>query len=107
MAIGKMRHKVEIQRRVRASDGAGGASSTWETIDKVWAQIVPKSASEGSKGDQIEGRKNYDLNIRYRDDINNSCRILYKGRVFNVTGVVNTMETDKYMVVNMVEGVAV
>ena len=46
--IGKLRHRLTIEREARAGDGGGGSASTWETVADVWGAVeAGEEAVEG------------------------------------------------------------
>lgn len=114
MSVGKMQHRLTIQSPERTDDGGGGFSTVWKDVVTVWGRISGKSGSERFFGDQLEGRYQYDIVIRFRRGITNKHRILYsyevKGvkysRIFNVNTVNNKDEKDRYLILGCTEGVA-
>lgn len=106
MSLGKMRHRIELQTRETASDGAGGVSSQWSTVRTVWASIDPQRASEGLNSDKIQTAITYNIRMRMTK-LDTTYRIKYGDRILNVTQVLNPFERDKYLEVVAVEGVAV
>jgi len=114
MSVGKMRYRLTLQSPTRTSDNAGGVSVAWTEVAKIWGSIETKGGSEQFFGDQLEGRSQHVITIRFRRGVTNANRILYsfesKGtaytRTFNITRVENVNEKNAYLRLYCNEGVA-
>lgn len=115
MAVGKMKHKITLQRKQTTSDGGGSDSIvTWKNIATVLAAIEPQSGQERLFGDQLQEPITHIITIRYRADVSFKNRILYsyrnKGtshtRTFNIKRIINVNSKNKFMEIMCVEGVA-
>lgn len=87
--IGQLRHRIEIQYKVRgASDGAGGnVSETWPALVKnLPAKYEPLSGRELVVGDQIVHRQTCRFTVRRRTDITPAMRVVYSERTFAILG---------------------
>lgn len=99
VAAGRLRHWVELQRDELAQDpDTGEMISNWVRVDEMWAEIVPSSAREfiaaSAQQSEVRGR----MTIRFRDDIDASMRIVYRGKWYSILGV---MEDDDSMLEHM------
>lgn len=93
---GSLRHKVQLQAlTITQNPVTGEVENTWGTIAEPWAEIVPMSAREfvaaASEQSEVRGR----IVIRYRDNIDASMRILYRGKHYAIFGVMNDAESGK------------
>lgn len=102
--LGKMRHRVRIEKRTRSGDGMGGAGSTWELDQIVWAYVRPKQSTESTGRDRIEERKTYLFTVRYRSDLTAAKRLVFENENYNIVTVKNIDERDKYMELEAVVG---
>ena len=106
-AAGKLRHRVELQEQQIAQDpNTGEMLSTWVTIACPWAEIVPLSAREfiAASAEQSEVRAR--IVIRYRQDVNASMRIVYRGLAYNILGVLaDPVSGLEYLTLPVSEGV--
>lgn len=96
VASGDLRHKVQLQALTTTQNPVTGEiEQTWSTIAEPWAQIVPMSAREfmASAAEQSEVRGR--IVIRYRDAIDATMRILYRGRYYAIFGVMPDAESGK------------
>lgn len=114
MPVGKMRYLVTLQSPSGSADSMGGLSTAFSNIDQVYADIVEKSASERLLANQNEEVKKVEITIRYRRDVNNGDRVKYEytvsgvtyTRLFNIKGITNDGNMDKYLIMDCEEGVA-
>ena len=45
-SIGRMRHKVKLQKPTSTRDAGGGVSQTYTTLKELWADIRPISTPD-------------------------------------------------------------
>ena len=93
-AAGKLRHRVELQEQKIAQDpNTGEMLSTWVTIARPWAEIVPMSGREflaaAAEQSEVRGR----IVIRYREDVDASMRVVYRGKYYNIHAVLPDAES--------------
>lgn len=87
IAIGEMRERVTLQSPQRAPDGAGGQDITWTSGATVWAKVEEGRGRERLVGGRRAAETAFTLTIRYRSGITTEMRVLWKGRVLNITGL--------------------
>ena len=88
MKAGTLRHRVTIQQPVSAQNPTTGAETvTWQYFAQVWASVEPVSVREfvAAKSGQSEVMAR--IVIRYRPGIDATMRILFRGAVYNIEGV--------------------
>lgn len=102
--LGKMRHRIRIEKRTRTGDGYGGAGSTWELVSNGWAYIRPKSATETFSRDRIEEQQTYLITMRYRSTFNASYRIVHDSNAYNIVSVTNLEERDEMIEIEATRG---
>lgn len=87
LAAGKLRHQVELQTPIEFKNANGERTETWAHVAYLWASVEPLSAKEFVTAQQTQSKITTRITIRRRDDVNASMRILYRGEVFNIEGV--------------------
>lgn len=115
MSVGGMRHKLKLQSPTRASDGGGGASVSFTTIDTVFGSISPESGRERYFAQKLDSPITHTITIRFRRDVSNVTRVVYDyyrqgkkyTRSFNVKSVINRDTKDRYLDLLCEEGVAI
>lgn len=90
MAVGSgsLRHKVQLQEKQVSQDpDTGEMVELWVDVASVWADIVPMSGREfmaaGAEQSEVRGR----IVIRYRDDIDATWRVVYRGKAYAIFAV--------------------
>lgn len=94
IASGKLRHQVELQEQQITQDPVTGEMvTTWTTIAEPWAEIVPMSGREflaaSAEQSEVRGR----IVIRYREDVDASMRVVYRGKYYNIHAVLPDAES--------------
>jgi SPP1 family predicted phage head-tail adaptor len=82
--IGQLRDRIVLERPLRAGDGGGGATVTWEEVTALWAKVTPSGGSESYELDRVAGKASHEIVIRYRADVTPELRFRAGARVFDV-----------------------
>ena len=85
--IGALRHRVVLERPVRAADEGGGAAETWEPVAELWAMIESRSGKEAVEADRVSGSRKLDVTIRHRDDVTPGMRFRLGDRQLEIRAV--------------------
>ena len=105
-SIGRMRHRVTIQKGTDTTDAGGGRSVSWGTLKEVFADIQPQSGTNVYRHDQEQEHVTHKIIIRHREDIGTNYRIKFGTRIFNIHSIINESERNRFLVLNCEEGVA-
>lgn len=95
--IGELNRRLEIQAPKKVSDGLGGFTTTWSTIDTVWAAIKPLRGTEQIYAMQTTSGVNGRIVIRYRQNLRMSWRGKLGSRIFNFKSLVQTDDDKKFI----------
>ena len=87
IGAGDLRHRVLIQQQVTTRDDDGVSHTTWVDVATVWAAVEPLSAREFIQSGQTQAAVTARITIRYRAGLQASMRILHRGQVFNIAGL--------------------
>lgn len=87
IAAGSLRNRITLQRPVVAVSAYGEHSTTWEDAAEVWANFVPSSVREFIASQQLQSQVTARVVIRFRDDVDATWRIAYRGKVYDIAGV--------------------
>jgi SPP1 family predicted phage head-tail adaptor len=92
---GKLRHRITIQRPEGETQDpvTGEMVPGWEPVATVWADKRPSSAREFKQSQAGQSEITGEFQIWYRDDVDATMRILYRGKVFNIEGVLEDNES--------------
>lgn len=94
MNVGRMRHRVQIQRRAAQSNDP--AEDTWPEVATVWAFVQPIRGDERYNQQRVESTADIKVTMRHGvplDARNN--RLVYGARIFDVESVINIDERDR------------
>lgn len=107
IASSKLRHKVALQRRVRAQDPVTGEITyEWQTVANVWASVEPLSAREFISAQAVQSKVSARIVIRHRSDVDASMRIMHRGKLYNIEGVLSDPVSGlEYLTLPCSEGV--
>lgn len=108
MQAGKLRHRITLQRNVPRQDPRSGEMvSQWRDVDSVWAEVVPLSAREFVAARAAQSEVVARITIRYRADVTPAMRIIYRGGIYVVDGVLSDSGSGiKYLTLPVRKGVA-
>lgn len=105
---GKLKEPVTFERKTLTSDGAGGMTQTWATINNVPSRafVVPVSGSERYASDRVEATVRLRLVVRYTTGLRESDRVQIRGRVHNIRFIDNIEFANKWLQIDVDGGVA-
>lgn len=103
---GELDQRIELQKESRVSDGMGGATVTWQTQATVWAHVRPLRGSERLQADTMEAPARYLVVVRYRQDVSESWRIAWNGKVMNINFIQDGGARSAYLPMECTAGVA-
>lgn len=105
---GILKEPVEFQRLTRISDGAGGFNEQWVAISGApsRAMVKPKSGSERWASERVEARANYRVVTRYFSDLDETDRVVIRGRPCQIRFIGNVEMADKWLEIDIEMGAA-
>ena len=102
----KLNRKVDLYRLEKISTPTGGFDESWVKAASVWAFIKNMSGTELVHADQLGATSYSDFTIRYRSNINEMMKFVYRGNDYQIRHINNIEEADKWLVVKAEKGVA-
>lgn len=97
ITIGDLRHRVRIERPVRAPDEGGGAVIAWALEAEVWAALKPLSGTEREEADRLVGRVTHELVARYRPGVTPEMRVMFGLRAFDIRAAIDFDEKRRWL----------
>jgi len=101
-----LNRKVELQSLVKTPTNTGGFTSAWVSTATLWAKIKNASGSELLHADQLGATAFSDFTIRYRTNINEVMRLVYRSTNYQIRHINNIEEADLWLVVKAERGVS-
>ncbi|HBR1869575.1 TPA: phage head closure protein [Klebsiella pneumoniae] len=88
MHAGKLRHRIVLQAPVKTQNpDTGAVINSWQDVATLWAEVSALSAREFIAAQASQGEMTTRITIRYRPDVTRKHRILFRGSVYNIEGV--------------------
>lgn len=85
---GQLRHRVSLQKPERAQDPVTGELiTTWSEVAKIWTKVEPLSVREFITAQATQSKISARITMRYRAGLDASMRIVHRGTVYNIAGV--------------------
>jgi len=101
-----LNRKIELQELIKTPTATGGFTQSWSSVAFVWSKIKNTSGSELLHADQLGETSFSDFTIRYRSNINEMMKIVYRGNDYQIRHINNLEEADLWMVVKAEKGVS-
>lgn len=100
LGAGELRHKVTLENPTSTADGDGGYSTTWAELTQTWAQIRPATAREIERvfAGTVSSVATHVVTVRYVDGVTTATRVVFQSRILAVTGVANSEERNRELV---------
>lgn len=108
LSAGDLPHKIVIEYPVHEQDSYGSDEVNWLTFASVWAGKAPFSAKEFTAAKALHSKLTARFTIRYREDITAEMRIIHRGKIYNIEGVLPDKESGlEYITLPVSEGVRI
>lgn len=103
MNIGRMRHRVILQRQATTQTLRGAQVFSWSDVAMVWAEVRSPSARERVAGDLEVAQATHLVVMRRRADTTSVNRVLWGTRVLSVLGVLDVDNRGRFQTLECVE----
>lgn len=103
IAAGELNKRLILQQEAYNEGTLGKQNETWINVATVWGKITTNSASESVVAAQVQQVGKYTITIRYRRGVDSIQRVEYRGRPFQIHGVINVDEDDGLIVLDCSE----
>ncbi|MCA9312662.1 MAG: phage head closure protein [Phycisphaerales bacterium] len=107
--IGKLRHRVTVQRATEERDSYGQPVQTWSDIGRVWARIRPLSGREYIAARQVQADLTHEVTIRPFDGLTPKDRLEFtrnnSTRVLNIDSIADDEERGRFVILRCIEEV--
>lgn len=96
VTIDDLHERITIRRYTKTRDSDGNIiDGEAHTRATVWAKVIPISARINDSAEETENIVTYRVTIRYRDDIEPTDEILWRGRRLTLTSPPYDIESRK------------
>jgi len=101
--IGELRHRITLQKPVISVNENGFEVKTYENYKTVWSKVSNLSGREYFEAAAIQKEKTVKFLIRAGVDIDESMRILFNEKTFNIIFIDNINYKNKYIEIKSLE----
>jgi SPP1 family predicted phage head-tail adaptor len=96
--MNKYPHRIDIESYEEVSDGMGGHTETWSTVEtSLKAHVQPISGREYYQAQQIQNPVNVDVYTPYNEVIKPNMRVIYKSMNLNIISVIDQGGMNKIL----------
>ncbi|MEG1620838.1 MAG: phage head closure protein [Oscillospiraceae bacterium] len=103
--IGKMRHKIAIQRQSQKENEYGISSIIWADICSIWANVDNLYGKEYWNAKEYSAENALTFVIRYSacKDLQLSDRIKFGGKLYNILSIDNILYRNEVLKIKAIE----
>jgi SPP1 family predicted phage head-tail adaptor len=96
----QFKHPIIFQRHLETDNEIGDTVKTWVNVKSAWAMIKTVQGREFIQAASVQAERIVRFVIRYFPDITNDMRIVYNGRIFEITAPpINDDELNKTLTI--------
>ncbi len=106
---GKLNERITFQAATLVSDGGGGSTKTWAnlaTTPTVWCEVKAQTGREVFDSERDNASSLVKFTIRNRSDIDETMRIVWRGKNHNIRDVPGVSPHDMYLTIIAEQGVS-
>lgn len=82
-----LKHRIKIYRQTSTRSATGAVKlGVWEHTLTLWGQFTPLSVKDVIAGQAQDSQVTARAKLRYRTDIDNTMRVQYAGRMYEIVG---------------------
>lgn len=102
MKIGDLRHRITLQKCISIIDDEGFATQEWQDVATVWASVENLYGREYWQAAAIQAENTVKFTIRYRLDVDQTIRIVFRGQVYEITAIDNIKYRNEFIEIKAV-----
>ncbi|NFN85872.1 head-tail adaptor protein [Clostridium sporogenes] len=103
MNIGELKHRVTFQRFTTVVNNNGFEEETWQDYKTVWASVSNLYGREYFEAAAIQAEKTVKFTIRFINEIDESMRIKFRDKQYNITSIDNIKYENKFIEIKAME----
>lgn len=89
--IGRMRHRITLQRFEEGEDEYGATVSMWVNVATVWASVEPLRGQEFFAAQSLQSQTTVRIRMRYRPGVDASMKVLFDGKTYSIESVIEPL----------------
>lgn len=103
MTIGELRHKITLQKFTIIVNENGFEDETWIDFKILWAEVAKLHGREYFAAAAVKAENTVKFIIRYTEGIDESMRVLFKGKQYNISSIDNIKYANKFIEIKALE----
>ena len=103
MNIGDLKRRVTFQRFTTVVNDNGFEEETWQDYKTVWASVSNLYGREYFEAAAIQAEKTVKFTIRFINEIDESMRIKFRDKQYNITSIDNIKYENKFIEIKAME----
>lgn len=89
MEIGRLRHRITLQKQVNRLNQYGATITEWQDIATLWAEVRPLSGREYFSAQQIQSEISLQIWLRFQPEITPTMRVKHNKQYYEILAVIN------------------
>lgn len=106
MSIGKLRHRITLQKLTPVINENGFESEQLQELKTVWAEASNLHGKEYFEAMAVQAENTVRFTIRFLEGIDQTMQILFQGRAYSITAIDNIKYRKRYIEIQATEVVA-
>ncbi len=102
----QLNRRIGIYKLNKTATSTGGFNETWTSVATVWAKVKNMSGTELVRADQLGATAFTDFTIRYRSGIDETMKIVFRNKDYQIRHINNIDEADRFLVIKAERGVS-
>lgn len=103
MNPGELRHRITLQKKFTSTNENGFNVESWEDVKTLWAAVTNLHGREYFAAAAVQAENTVKFTIRYLEGIDESMRILFQSRHYNITSIDNIKYQNRYLEIKALE----
>lgn len=99
----ELKHKIVIQKYENTVNDNGFEEEAWVDFKTVWASITNLHGREYFEAAAVQAEKTVKFTIRFTKDIDESMRIKFRDKKYNITSIDNIKYANKFIEIKAME----
>lgn len=99
ITAGELLHRLRLQQRNTADDGAGGNVVTYTDLATIWGRVMTENGREFTEQKKITPELTNLVRARYRTGVSPDMRIVWGDRVFDIIAVYDPEGTQTELLI--------
>ena len=103
MKAEELKHRITLQLFTTVVNENGFEVETWVDFKTLWAAVTNLHGREYFAAAVVKAENTVKFTIRYTEGIDESMRILFKGKQYNISSIDNIKYANKFIEIKAME----